>query len=132
MRLNKAGEYAVRCVMHLAANSNGNVISRRECAQAMEIPEPFLAKIARQLTLAGILDVTQGSRGGYRLARDPKELTLLDVVEVMIGEIFLNECLCRPRSCKRSPTCPTHQIWKQANQQLRNTLKGTTFAQLSS
>ena len=132
MRLNKAGEYAVRCVMHLAANSNGNVISRREVAQAMEIPEPFLAKIARQLTLAGILNVTQGSKGGYRLARDPQELTLLDVVEAMIGEIYLNECLCRPRSCKRSPNCPTHRTWKQANQQLRNTLKGTTFAQLSS
>ena len=132
MRLNKAGEYAVRCVMHLAANSNGNVISRREVARAMEIPEPFLAKIARQLTLAGILDVTQGSRGGYRLARDAKELTLLDVVEAMMGEIHLNDCLGRPRSCKRSPTCPTHRIWKQANQQLRNTLKGTTFAQLSS
>ena len=131
MRLNKAGEYAVRCVMHLAANGNGNVISRRKVARAMEIPEPFLAKIARQLTLAGILDVTQGSRGGYRLSRDPKELTLLDVVEAMMGEIFLNDCLCRPKDCKRSPTCPTHRIWKKANQQLRNTLKNATIAQVS-
>ena len=131
MRLNRAGEYAVRCVMHLAKNGNGGVISRREVAEAMEIPEPFLAKIARQLTLAGILDVTQGSRGGYRLARNPDELTLLDVVEAMMGEIFLNDCLCRPKSCKRSPTCPTHRIWKRANQQLRDTLKSATFSQIS-
>jgi Rrf2 family iron-sulfur cluster assembly transcriptional regulator len=131
MRLNKAGEYAVRCVMHLAAKGNGKVISRREVARAMEIPEPFLAKIARQLTLAGILRVTQGSRGGYRLARDPEELTLLDVVEAMMGEIHLNECLCRPRSCKRSPTCPTHRVWKQANQQLRSTLRNATIAQIA-
>jgi Rrf2 family iron-sulfur cluster assembly transcriptional regulator len=131
MRLNKAGEYAVRCVMHLAAKGNGKVISRREVARAMEIPEPFLAKIARQLTLAGILRVTQGSRGGYRLARDPEELTLLDVVEAMMGEIHLNECMCRPRSCKRSPTCPTHRVWKQANQQLRSTLRNATIAQIA-
>jgi Rrf2 family iron-sulfur cluster assembly transcriptional regulator len=131
MRLNKAGEYAVRCVMHLAAKGNGKVISRREVARAMEIPEPFLAKIARQLTLAGILRVTQGSRGGYRLARDPEELTLLDVVEAMMGEIHLNECLCRPRSCKRSPTCPTHRVWKQANRQLRSTLRNATIAHIA-
>jgi len=131
MRLNKAGEYAVRCVMHLAKNGNGNVISRREVARAMEIPEPFLAKIARQLTLAGILDVTQGSRGGYRLAKDPGELTLLEVVEAMMGEIFLNDCLCRPKSCRRSPTCPTHRVWKKANHQLRDTLKSATILQIS-
>jgi Rrf2 family iron-sulfur cluster assembly transcriptional regulator len=130
MRLNKAGEYAVRCVMHLAAKGNGNVISRREVARAMDIPEPFLAKIARQLTLAGILDVTQGSKGGYRLAQDPDELTLLDVVEAMIGQIFLNDCLCRPGSCRRSPTCLAHRVWKQVNQQLRSTLKNTTISQI--
>jgi len=131
MRLNRAGEYAVRCVMHLAKNGNGSVISRREVAEAMEIPEPFLAKIARQLTLAGILDVTQGSRGGYRLAKDPGELTLLDVVEAMMGEIFLNDCVCQPKICKRSPTCPAHRVWKKANQQLRDTLKSATFSQIS-
>jgi Rrf2 family iron-sulfur cluster assembly transcriptional regulator len=131
MRLNRAGEYAVRCVMHLAKNGNGGVISRREVARAMEIPEPFLAKIARQLTLAGILDVTQGSRGGYRLAKDPGELTLLEVVEAMMGEIFLNDCLCRPQSCRRSPTCLSHRVWKKANQQLRSTLKNATIAQIS-
>jgi DNA-binding IscR family transcriptional regulator len=49
----------------------------------------------------------------------------------MMGEIFLNDCLCRPKSCKRSPTCPTHRVWKKANQQLRNTLKNATIAQIS-
>ena len=131
MRLNKAGEYAVRCVMHLAKNCNGNVISRREVAKAMEIPEPFLAKIARQLTLAGILEVTQGSKGGYRLAKDPGELSLLEVVEAMMGEIFLNDCLCRPKICKRSPTCPAHRVWEKANQHLRSTLQNATIAQIS-
>jgi DNA-binding IscR family transcriptional regulator len=54
-------------------------------------------------------------------------LTLLEVVEAVIGEIFLNDCVMRPESCDRSHACAIHCIWSKAKDQLRQTLKEATF-----
>jgi Rrf2 family protein len=132
MRLTRAGEYAVRCILYLSAREEGVVISRREVAEAMEIPGVFLGKIAQQLARAGILEIIQGARGGFRLLRSPKEITLLEVVEAVVGEIFLNDCLLKPRSCSRVECCAVHQIWIKARTQLRETLGQATFAQFLS
>ena len=130
MRLTRAGEYAVRCVMYLSGQAQGVIVSRREVAHAMEIPEQFLGKIAQQLARAGILEIIQGSKGGFRLAISPDQMSLLDVVEAVVGEIFLNDCILRPNSCWRSQTCSVHQVWQKARNQLRETLREATFAQL--
>ena len=92
MRLTKAGEYAIRCVLYLSIQKKGVVASRNEIASAMEIPRDFLTKIAQQLSRANILEIIQGPKGGFRLKRPPKELNLLDVIETMMGDIFFNEC----------------------------------------
>jgi Rrf2 family protein len=96
----------------------------------MEIPGVFLGKIAQQLARAGILEIIQGARGGFRLLRSPEEVTLLDVVEAIVGEIFLNDCLLALRSCSRVESCTVHRVWTKARRQLRETLREATFAQL--
>ncbi len=65
-----------------------------------------------------------------KLAVAPENLTLLDVVEAVIGEIFLNDCVIRPQSCQRSQACSVHQVWEKARSQLRDTLREATFAGL--
>jgi DNA-binding IscR family transcriptional regulator len=54
----------------------------------------------------------------------------LDVVETMIGEIYLNDCIARPAGCKRSYHCAVHRVWLDARDQLRDTLRRVTFDQL--
>jgi Rrf2 family iron-sulfur cluster assembly transcriptional regulator len=130
MRLTRAGEYAVRCILYLAGRPPGDVISRREVAAAMDIPDPFLSKIAQQLAKAGIIEIIQGAKGGYRLLVSSEKVTLLDVVEAISGEISLNDCLMRPGACSRSPTCKVHQVWQKAREQLRETLRQATIDQL--
>jgi Rrf2 family protein len=128
MRLTRAGEYAVRCVLFLATRGRGVLCARKEIAAAMGIPDPFLGKIAQQLSRAGLIEIVQGARGGYRLTRPPEDVTLLSVVEAVIGEIFLNDCLMRPDSCNHSNACAVHTIWHRARSQLRQTLSEATFA----
>jgi Rrf2 family iron-sulfur cluster assembly transcriptional regulator len=130
MRLTRAGEYAVRCVLYLCGQDRGLIVPRREVAQSMEIPEQFLGKIAQQLARAGIVEIVQGAKGGLRLVVAPEQVTLLDVVEAVIGEIFLNDCLLRPSSCSRFNSCAVHQVWLKARTQLRQTLASATFAEL--
>ena len=131
MRLTRAGEYAVRCVMCLARNGGtDSVVSRQEVADCGNIPSHFLAKIAQQLSRAGIIEILQGARGGYHLLIPPEKLTLLDVIEAIIGEIFLNDCVVRPESCHASSSCAVNTVWMKARDQLRETLSQVTFAQL--
>jgi Rrf2 family protein len=130
MRLTRAGEYAVRCILYLASQGQGVLVSRREVAAYFEIPDKFLAKIAQQLLKAGIIAIKQGARGGYLLARNPAELTMLEVVEAMIGKIALNDCIANAKSCKSSRNCAVNRVWARASNQLRETLAGVSFADL--
>jgi len=130
MRLTRAGEYALRCALYLSYQGEGVTTSRREIARAMDIPDQFLGKIAQQLAKAQIIEIIQGAKGGYRLLISPDKLTMLDVVEAVIGEIFLNDCVIRPESCQRAPACSAHQVWEKARDQLRNTLRQANFKQM--
>jgi len=130
MRLTRAGEYAVRCVLYLARQGKGVLVSRHEVASRADIPTHFLAKIAQQLAKAGIIEITQGAAGGYRLLHEPGGITLLAVIETVIGEISLNDCVVRPESCANSPICTVHRVWDRAAAQLRETLRETSFATL--
>jgi Rrf2 family iron-sulfur cluster assembly transcriptional regulator len=130
MRLTRAGEYGVRCVLYLSKQKQGIVVPRREISEAMEIPGQFLGKIAQQLARRGIIEIVQGSKGGFRLVVDPARISLLEVVEAVVGEIFLNDCLMRPNECSRVNSCTVHRVWQKARTQLRETLSSATFAEL--
>ena len=106
MRLTRAGEYAVRCVLHLSSQGQGTLCARKDVAERMDIPDQFLGKIAQQLARAGVIDIVQGAKGGLRLVVAPDRVTLLEVVEAVIGEIFLNDCVLRPESCAAATRAP--------------------------
>ncbi|PIE64122.1 MAG: Rrf2 family transcriptional regulator [Desulfobacterales bacterium] len=130
MRLTRAAEYAVRCMVYLAKKGQGKLASRQEIACSADIPGHFLAKIAQDLAKAGLIEIRQGAKGGFMLLKAPADISLLEVVEVMIGEIYLNDCIARPSSCTVSYSCAVHRVWERARDQLRQTLQEVTFAQL--
>jgi Rrf2 family protein len=131
MRLTRAAEYAIRCVLFLSNQEENVVSSRKEIALAMDIPDQYLGKIAQQLSRAGILEILQGPRGGFRLLKSPADISLLTVIEAVMGEIFLNDCVLRPASCVRSDACAVHIVWEKARRQLRETLGKALFSELS-
>ncbi len=130
MRLTRAGEYAIRCMVYLAFKGKGVLVVKQEIAVQTDIPSPFLAKIAQDLARAHLIEIRQGPKGGYVLMKDPAQITLLEVVEVMIGKIQLNDCVGRPATCAASARCRVHKVWEDASSQLRQHLAGITFAEL--
>jgi len=131
MRLTRAGEYAIRCMIYLAHSGQGVLISKQEICERAEIPTHFLAKIAQELAKAQFIIIRQGPKGGYSLLPKPEDISLLQVVEVMIGEIFLNDCIDRPQICTVSNSCSVHKVWATARDQLRETLAAVSLAELS-
>jgi Rrf2 family iron-sulfur cluster assembly transcriptional regulator len=98
----------------------------------MEIPKQFLSKIVQQLSRSGILEIYQGPKGGCRLLVSPEKLSLLDVVETIMGEITLNDCDISSAPCKKQLACVAQPVWRKAKSQLRQTLREATFDKLGS
>jgi Rrf2 family protein len=129
MQITRQADYAVRAVLHLARNGETRTATSI-IAEEQKIPPSFLAKIISQLSIAGLLHTSRGARGGVTLAREPKEITLLEVIEAIDGPIQLNECVGDTGTCSFDDNCPLRPVWCEAQEQLVNRLKGTNFADM--
>ena len=129
MQITRQADYAVRAVWYLA-RMGGQRAATSQVAREQRIPPSFLAKIISQLSIAGLLHTSRGARGGVTLAREPKEISLLEVVEAIDGPIQLNECVGENGACPFDSDCPLRPIWCDAQDELVQRLKGTNFAQL--
>ena len=87
MQITRQADYAVRAVLYLAHLDASECAATSTVAQEQHIPPSFLAKIISQLSIAGLLHTSRGARGGVTLAREPKDITLLEVVEAIDGPI---------------------------------------------
>lgn len=129
MQITRQADYAVRAILHLARQGDQRVPTNI-IASEQHIPPSFLAKIVSQLSIAGLLHTSRGARGGVTLARDPGEITLLEVVEAIDGPIQLNECVGENGSCTFDESCPLHSVWQSAHEELVKRLKGTNFSDI--
>jgi Rrf2 family protein len=131
MQITRQADYAIRAVLYVSKLGQNQRAATSQIAQEQHIPPSFLAKIISQLSIAGLLQTSRGARGGVMLAKEPEEITLLDVVESIDGPIALNECVNDENACTFGEDCPLRPIWCNAQEELVNRLKTTNFAQFS-
>ncbi len=129
MQITRQADYAVRAIMYLAELAPNEKAATSQIAKEQDIPLSFLAKIIAQLSVAGLLQTMRGARGGVTLARTPKEINLLEVVEAIDGPILLNECVNGGHDCPIN-SCVMRKIWRDAQEDLVNRLQGTNFGDL--
>lgn len=130
MQITRQADYAVRAVLHLARLDPTQRAATSQVAKEQRIPPSFLAKIISQLSIAGLLHTSRGARGGVTLAREPKQISLLEVIEAIDGPILLNECVSDNGTCTFDSDCPLRPVWCEAQEELVGRLKGTNFQQL--
>jgi len=130
MQITRQADYAVRAVLHLARVGNKERSATSTIAKEQNIPPSFLAKIISQLSIAGLLHTSRGARGGVTLAREPGDITLLEVVEAIDGPIQLNECVGNDGVCTFDADCPIKPVWCDAQDELVTKLKNTNFQQM--
>lgn len=131
MQITRQADYAVRAVYYLTTLGSGKRAATSKIASEQHIPPSFLAKIVSQLSVAGLLHTSRGARGGVSLARDPEEISLLDVVEAIDGPIHLNECVGDNGVCTFEDTCPMRPIWCDAQKDLVDRLSATNFSKFT-
>jgi Rrf2 family transcriptional regulator, iron-sulfur cluster assembly transcription factor len=127
MQITRQADYALRAVIYLSRLAPEQRAATAQIALEQKIPPSFLAKIVSQLSVAGLLQTSRGARGGVSLAKNPSEITLLDVVEAIDGPILLNDCVACGGMCTFGDTCPMKPVWEDTQAQLVSRLQGVTF-----
>lgn len=131
LELTKRGDYAVRAMIALA-RGNGERLSARRIADAMEIPVRFLPQVLGDLQRAGLVAAAPGRSGGYRLARAAEGISLLEVIEAVEGESRRRSCVLRGGPCGRDGTCDVHDVFFAGQEALLATFAAATLSALAS
>ena len=133
-------EYGIHCLLWLVDPASGQP-SNRDLAELQGISPSFLAKIFPKLEKAGIVQAAQGICGGYRLARPPAEITVLDIVDAIEGHKPLFDCQEIRERCavfdNNAPdwattgVCGIHAVMLRAEKAMRASLAKETLASIA-
>ena len=123
--------YAARIMVHLAVNDSGSPIRKQDIAEAEGISADYVEQILMKLKTSGLVVSRRGKHGGFRLGREPQEVTVADVVEAAEGPIALVPCTA-DETCRRASVCVSRRVWQTATIALNEVLRGTTIADLAS
>ncbi len=127
LRITNGCDYAIRAMLYLASLPEGGGALSDDIAKSQDIPTSFAAKILRRLARAELLRSSRGVRGGFSLAREASNITLLDIVEAIEGPLALTACTPNPDACHLSDNCPANGVWTQVQEAMAEILKSATL-----
>lgn len=131
MHVTARADYAVRAVIELASLRPASA-TRQQLAQAQDIPGKFLEAILGDLRRSGIVEAQRGASGGYRLAREPGEVTLAEIVRAAEGPMAAVRGMPPEDTLYPGPAAPLTQVWVAVRASLRDVLETTTVADVLS
>lgn len=129
MKISTKGRYALRLMLDLALNSNGDYITIKSIAARQEISEKYLEQIISLLHRAGYVKSTRGAQGGYKLAKSPSEYTVGDIIRLTEGSMAPVDCV-NARECSRSKICVTRDVWKEIHEAICEVVDNITLETL--
>ncbi len=130
MVITRATEYAVRAIIFLAQQPKDEIVLKKDICRTQEVTPAFLTKIFQPLIKSGIVNSQRGVGGGFLLAKDPSEITMLDILEAEEGKLKLNHCLIDTDFCQRDAYCSAHEVWHAAQHEMAAVLKRYSVADL--
>jgi Rrf2 family protein len=125
-------EYLILTLVDLAVREGDEYVTSREVADRQGIPPKYMPQIVSILTRKGWVDSMRGPRGGIRLAVNPEDLTVQDVIDATDDRLLVKQCLDSDSECPRKESCPLRGIWLKAQQQVTSVMQGTTLSDLIS
>jgi Rrf2 family protein len=128
--LSKTGLHAVRALVALAKLPEGMYAGAARIAQEIAAPQNYLGKLLKALAEEGLVESQKGLGGGFRLARDPKQISLLDVFEPIEHVSRWSGCILGRPECSEVDPCAIHERWKAVRDAYLRMLRRTTVAEL--
>ncbi len=131
MKISTQGRYGLRALVDLAEHEEKNAIPLREISRRQDISERYLEQLFAKLRKAGIIESVRGAYGGYKLKKEPEEITVGDVLRILEGYIVPVYCTGKaPESCKMQGDCVTHEVWEELRKKVVEVVDSITLADL--
>ncbi len=127
MKLSTRGRYGVRLMVDLAVHESESPILLKDIAARQEISEKYLWQLISPLQKAGLIDSIRGARGGYKLAKSPKDITLKDVIVILEGSMCIVACVDNAEMCNRSGVCVTRDVWEEISKKVMGVLEAVSL-----
>jgi FeS assembly SUF system regulator len=129
LRLTKKADYSLIALKHFAARTcdTDQALSAKELADASGIPLPILSKLLQKLGKSGFLDSAYGTNGGYRLAKDPQDISILEVIRAIDGPIVLANCFTHDTSCGHSGRCTVKRPLRRIHEGILRLLQSVSI-----
>lgn len=130
MKLSTRARYGTRALLDLAQQGGEKPVQLKDIAGRQNISLHYLEHIIAPLVSAGIIRSTRGARGGLQLTRNPKDVKLSEVIQLLEGTTAPVDCIENPESCKRADLCATRDIWCEVKKAIDATLDSVTLQDL--
>ena len=129
LKLTKKADYSLIALRHLALSGERSS-SAKEIGDTYHIPLPILSKVLQRLGKAGFLLSVQGTNGGYKLARDPNHISVLEVIRAVDGPVILTACFTHDK-CDQSGSCTVKEPLRKVHEGILRLLESITITALT-
>lgn len=130
MKISTKGRYGWRILLDLALYGETPRLMR-EIAASQGISEKYISRLMNPLNKAGFVRSIRGVKGGFVLAKNPADITLLAVVEAMEGRVAVVECVTDKAFCAKSNDCLACEMWTGLSAEIRQAMAKVTLADLT-
>ena len=127
MKLSTRGRYGIHAMYDLAVHYGDGPQSIKCIAERQGVPEAYLEQLIAMLRRAKLVISNRGAQGGYRLAREPREITVGDVLRALEGGLNLVDCLEEDDACGKSCACPSRIVWMKIRDGLNQVVDSITL-----
>lgn len=126
MKLSTKGKYGIRAMVDLAIHYGDTPVSIKSIAQRQKISEYYLEQLFSPLRRAKLIKSVRGAQGGYVLNREPKDITIADIMDVLEGPIEIADCIDGV-PCDILDSCATKLLWEKIKNSIDDVLNSVTL-----
>ena len=126
MMISTKGRYALMIMTYLAEHQNDKAVSLKDIAEHKNMGIKYIEIIVSSLNKAGLLESSRGKNGGYKLNREPKDYSLLEILKVAEGSLAPVNCV-EEGFCDNAPNCKTNKMWCELDALITDFLSNKTL-----
>lgn len=127
MKLSTKGRYGLMAMFQLAEEYGQGPISLKSIAEKQELSENYLEQLFSSLRRDGLLNSVRGAQGGYMLSRDPKEITVGEVLRSLEGSLAPADCLLQHSDCYKEEGCATKLVMMKIKESIDSVVDSITL-----
>lgn len=131
MKISTKGRYGTRAMIDIAENYGSGPVSLRQLTDRQCLSLKYMEQIIPLLKSSGLIRSARGARGGYLLAKKPREISLRHIVEALEGSWSLVDCIEDPSLCDRTEECGAYDVWNDIQAAMYKILDSTTLADMT-